>query len=329
MALCGNCNLKVDRDSELKVQCGDCSTFFHSACVALKLPDIQYINKEKIAWRCNKCISLRKGNYDNLGNSSPIQPTVLKKSYTTVQQSSDILNEIKLLRHDFNKKLDGLATEFKTLDVNLSEKINGLIEENKNLKEVSGKLQVENNKFKKEINYLKHQIHNLDQQQHTNSIEITGVPLNNDDDVFTVVQNVVRKAFDLNIQLSDVDICYKKTIKPKQYSDVVNTNSAPVIMGKEIIHVKFVSKLTKNQIMRQVLNKKNLTAFDCGFVEKNRVFFNDSLCYQRRVLFKAAKEAKDKNNYKYCWIRSGQIMMRKIEKGPIKYINSSLDLEDI
>ena len=273
MALCGQCNSKVDRDDELKIQCGDCHKFYHGACVSLQTSDILFMNKEKRPWRCFKCANARKGNHDDRIISSPIQQSTVttKRNTAVMQQDSDLLNEIKLLRHDFNIKLDSLSSEFKTSDKKFHEKINALLLENKQLK-------LENDKLSSRLN-------SLEQLNFNNCIDIIGIPRNTDENTMNVVDSFFTKCLGLDSKPENIEAVFRKS--------TVN-NHHP-------IHVKLTSVDAKNAVLT-ALKKKGVD---------NRIFVNQCLIPAYRLLYNAVQNAKKAGKCKFGWISNGKILVRK------------------
>lgn len=227
MVLCGLCNSKVDRDVELKIQCNDCSKIFHGDCVPLQLADITFIQNEKKIWRCRTCVNLRKLNHNDTGCSSPPNPRAAAsiKNSSSVQDIN-IFNEIKLLRSDFNGKLDKLCSDFKTLENNFNEKIDKLINENRALK-------LENEAISARLNIL--------EQLHLNNcVDIIGVPRSNDEDVARIVTNLFEHGLNINLCANDVQAVYRKKSLSK---------CGP-------IHVRLSSTAIKNTVLNALKKRR-------------------------------------------------------------------------
>lgn len=75
---CPVCKDKIDRNDQTKIQCGDCKSLFHGSCANVHLADIEYLNNNNLAHRCDKCSVLRRKSLQQPVPSIPqqkIQPS--------------------------------------------------------------------------------------------------------------------------------------------------------------------------------------------------------------------------------------------------------------
>lgn len=61
----------------------------------------------------------------------------------------------------------------------------------------------------------------------------------------------------------------------------------------------------------------------------NNIYVNDSLTSHTRALLKAARDVKQKKQYKYLWVRNAIILFRKKEGDQAIMINSFEDLDKL
>lgn len=83
----------------------------------------------------------------------------------------------------------------------------------------------------------------------------------------------------------------------------------------------------KDQIVAAARKHRNLNAGQMGIVsETDRVFINEHLTKDSKMLLSACKQKAREANYKYIWTKNCRVFVRKNEKSLPIPINSSLDL---
>ena len=61
MPLCYTCSVNIT--SAASVKCVSCCKVWHTKCLKLSKEETEIINKDKLTWKCNKCVSdLRSPN---------------------------------------------------------------------------------------------------------------------------------------------------------------------------------------------------------------------------------------------------------------------------
>ncbi|KAG8225784.1 hypothetical protein J437_LFUL010199 [Ladona fulva] len=122
---------------------------------------------------------------------------------------------------------------------------------------------------------------------------------------------VCKIATDLGMQLNanDIDYCYRS--KPKS-NDTFGS-----------IRVRFNSLQVKENLLKRDFSTRHLTVE--GIPPSDLpIYINESLCFGRREVLNAAREAKKTKKYAFLWIRGGKILMRKAEKQPVIVLTRSL-----
>lgn len=77
--------------------------------------------------------------------------------------------------------------------------------------------------------------------------------------------------------------------------------------------------------MRKKKSLNTMGLFNIQSEEKNYV--NECITYYRRELFKQAREKQQTLKYKYLWLSSGQILMKKNDGEKPIHINCTADLD--
>ncbi|XP_039279941.1 uncharacterized protein LOC120350484 [Nilaparvata lugens] len=173
-------------------------------------------------------------------------------------------------------------------------------------------LKVENNILQKKVKELEDKLDEAEQYSRRSTVEIFGIPQEKDE----ILEDVVSRlgaALDMNIDESMIDACHR--LGKRQ-----GVESPPGIV------LRFVSRRSKQLLLKKRREKRNLTTASMGLSVSNPIYINDSLTIRRRKLLIAAREEKKKKKYAFVWVQDGRILMRRESTGPIIPINC---LEDI
>lgn len=317
MAVCSECNNKVDRNDESKMECVLCKKLFHAKCVDMEPADVEYFKIEKLSFKCSYCVNKRKSaaainsppltpyrNLDSVNKSDGVNAISLKLPDTISDCVDDKLNAILKCIEDtktfFLSKFDDIQSELASVVHNLT---------------------AENKMLKSQIRVLSSRVDNLEQSSLNNCVDIVGVPYNEDKNKLREsILNVFCKNIKANISNDNIIDLYQKNITKPNKNNI-----------KNVVCVKFDSSESKYEIMK---SKKKL--YDNAIIFKNEndeevseiVYINHSLINNKRKILKAATNVKKEFNFKFLWIKNGNIYLRKKEGSEVKIINCLEDLED-
>lgn len=158
-------------------------------------------------------------------------------------------------------------------------------------------------------------------------------------DVSELEQQAIGKNIEIknvkDIQMSATDVIKNiadsltVTIEP---TDIDNAFRLPKNENKII--VKFSSLNKKNELMQKVRahridsrvlskddNRNNTTN------NTNYIYLNDELTHNNRRLLWLTKEKVKICNWKFVWVKNGNILARKMENSPAIIINTEADIE--
>lgn len=82
------------------------------------------------------------------------------------------------------------------------------------------------------------------------------------------------------------------------------------------IIVKFCRRNTRDRICnaRRELSTRNVQ--DLGFLHDNKLYIDESLTPKLRVLLSEVKSFKKSNQFKFAWIRNGEVFLKKDDSTP-------------
>ncbi|XP_046674631.1 uncharacterized protein LOC124363424 [Homalodisca vitripennis] len=154
-----------------------------------------------------------------------------------------------------------------------------------------------------------------EQYSRLNTIEIHGVPEKENENVFSLVQQVGNS---LNIQVKEemVDVCHR-----------LGGKSGERPRG---IVVKFTRRIVKEEFLQKRRVKRNLNTSDIGFPSLTSVMYiNESLTPTRRRIFNEVRSIKKEKGFTFVWIRNGKILVRPSEGDKVSAVSNWNDVEKL
>ncbi|XP_063538119.1 uncharacterized protein LOC134747424 [Cydia strobilella] len=205
--------------------------------------------------------------------------------------------------------LPGLRDDVKDIKLELSEVKNScetnrsnLTECNSRLDEVEKKIpdleanNVKINSLNQQIDQLKREITNRDQWHRLNNIEVKGVPLKNNENLFTILERIGEI---VGFPIQTTCINYISRI--------------PVHNSKEkSIIVSFVNRYVKENFIASARLRKTISTEELGFRDcHSKIFVNDHLTPEYKMLLTKTKTELKSMNYKYVWVKFAKIHVRR------------------
>ncbi|KAI5643907.1 hypothetical protein NE865_04083 [Phthorimaea operculella] len=215
----------------------------------------------------------------------------LKDSFTSFEHSiSDLQTKVTTL----NEKNDALTSRITALETKPDNADNYL-------------------QLEKKVSSLNHEIAIKEQWLRLNNLEIKGIPIQKNENLLNVICAISR-----HIQYP---------VTNDQINFVSRVQSAD--KNKPVI-VCFTSRYTKENFIAKARLHKELTASDIGFHNSaSRVYINDHLTRENKILLNQTKEAANGKGYQFKWVQHCKILVRKNETSPILHIQTSEDLKKI
>ncbi|CAG9137647.1 unnamed protein product [Plutella xylostella] len=208
----------------------------------------------------------------------------LKSNMDEVKQSCSKIDE-------FAAKLDGIDKRIKSLEL----------------------LKDEVSTIKASFESLKEDFAQKDQWSRLNNVEIKGIPIKKNENLFTVAK------------LLSNHVGY-----PIENSQINYISRIPIHNSKEkSILISFLNRYVKEEFISTARAKK-ITASDMDLGPADqRIYVNDHLSPMYKNLLTRAKSLAKEKNYKYVWVKFAKIHMRKSDTTHVITINSANDLNKI
>lgn len=220
----------------------------------------------------------------------------------------DIKNVKQNLQH-FEASIAGIKQEVITNSVKLAE-----VEERVRIVESESQNDAKYPQLQAEIVKLSNEIIAKDQMLRQNNIEIKGIPLKKNENLFELVGKL-GDSIGQRIEKSDINFVTRARSA---------TQPKPIIVG-------FLTRYKKQDFVASARSRKpGLTARDLGFADDTtKIYVNDHLTKDNKLLLSKTKKTAIEHNFKYVWVQNCKILTRRSDTSPILPINSESDLTKI
>ncbi|KOB68632.1 Zinc finger DNA binding protein [Operophtera brumata] len=162
-----------------------------------------------------------------------------------------------------------------------------------------------------DVSSLKSQLSASEQRSRLNNVEIKGVPLKKDENLFSIVE-VICKATNYSFPKTQINYLHRVPLHGSKEKAIV---------------VSFINRYVKEEFVASARACKTLSAAALGFTgTSQRVFVNDHLNAESKNLLNKTKSAAKEKNFNYVWVKYGKIHVRKNETSPAFIVYRESDL---
>jgi regulator of replication initiation timing len=301
-----NCAKCKNEASKSSVKCVECGSIYHATCCHIRtVAKLTSMTERAVtAWRCDECAqdtaSLKSDPEDNkvtdillaIQRDMAAQQKANKQGFTSINQQLVKLQETLA---DMNQKLTAVEAE------------------NAALKVECGELRAENKSLLSKVNLLENEVHDLQQYSRNRNIELKGVPLTKNEDVYEILRSVAN-ALGITFNRHDISIAHRLPA-PK--------DKTPSIVAQ------FVSRSTRADWIKAAKQKKIQTTDLSASLRPSPVFLVDHLTPQNRRLLGYAKSRVREGHLAYAWSREGNILIRKTQDSPARRVRTTTEVDFI
>lgn len=285
---CHHCSSAI-KTNERSLTCVDCSNKYHLKCANI---NTSQFNTVKNKWSCVLC--LNKNNSAENGsvnlkdillhlqaNTSELREfkKVVTNQMSTIQES---LDEVRKSQEFISKQYDEIKIKFDKL-IKDFDGLNKAVSENS----------LYTKKLETELEELRRRTNKLEQEQLANSLIITGVKEDKNEDLKGIFMNLMD-----HLKLPGLKTTFMNAYRLK---------SGPIIV--DLIHKSF-----RNMILNAKKGKK-LNNHDIGLTNqsKKEFFVNERSTSETIAIYKKARELKELG-FKFIWTKFGSVFIKKNEK---------------
>lgn len=286
---CVKCNLDI-LGGEVSVKCIDCASSFHPSCTSLGSSNLTK-NKMK-SWKCESCkgdSASVKSNEDNTQDTRSILDAIsnLKKD---INRNLEVkVGEVTSSVKDVATKMDSLSIKFDTLESNLSL-----------LNDRCGKLELEKVELQREVQRLNNQLHDVEQHSRGCNLEIVGLPLTTEEDIYTALDGIAR-VIGVACKREDFSVAHRLRLYSKRHPH------PPVI-------VQFISRSTRDSWLSAARRTRGVNSRDiAASLPQSTIYINEQLTGHNRALLGRARRLRREGKVHYVGYSYGKVLIRPRE----------------
>lgn len=321
-----SCNTCYNALSPSKiVSCRSCTKGFHPACTDLKtISNFNKLKHENKLWNCSDCqlknITMRKKNdVTNISINSDSNSNLVSSINSIKYTLDEIMNKINLLTKsntELEKSVNYCSDKVDSFDISLNKLSKTINEHDIRISNTESRclnLELEIDKLHSHINFL-------EQENLVNNIEISGIPITDNENTMELIKTISCK---LNVELED-----KNLIKAYRLPYNKNKVNCPSI----IVHLDETSK--KFELIKAIkLRSKNHNELLANEIHnsfpKNNVYINDQLTKDNKRVFWLTRLVSKTYNYRFTWANHSGVFIKRDEGSRIIKIISINQLKEL
>lgn len=168
------------------------------------------------------------------------------------------------------------------------------------------------------VSVLEAKIDSLEQQARQNNLEICNVPEKRGENLTSILESICTT---IKCTISQVDIAAIHRVPHALQSQ----NNRP----KNII-CKLISRTLRDNILSAFRMCKGTSSDKIGISgTSTRIFMNEHLTLQNKMLFRECRERAKDHGYQYVWIKHATILVRETDTSPAFAVRTKTDLAKI
>lgn len=259
--------------------------------------------------------------------AQPSQPMIASPS-SDLQALTD---EIRFLREtvfSFKKEMETISSSVSKINKQLEEVVAHLSITDDRITSMENRSEKEGAFLKQQVSSLQEQLNTQAQAHVRNEIEIIGLPESSNENLQHIAMVAANK---LGVDLKDQDVEWITRAGPNQTKSIhssVSSRSEVAQFCRPVV-MRLVRRIKRDELLKATKGRKSVTASDLQVGDKpTKVFFNERLTRENRLLFREARLRASQAGYKFCWTSNGFINVRKQEGCPAIRIRNSVELAD-
>ncbi|KAI5633279.1 hypothetical protein NE865_14033 [Phthorimaea operculella] len=312
------------------VTCPTCESSFHSKCAKLKS------GQRKGEWDCPKC-SAKNVRSTELANENSSAGKSDGDDIDSPPDLVDVHKEIRLVYTEI-KNMKNIISEFreemKFFAVNMKN-CEGMIEKvSENMKSLEHRIEtIESTQaiasdVDSRVLKLEEALNIKSQEVLLNDLEITGIPERSGENVQHIIGLV---AFKVGMDLQEQDIVDAYRVGARSREGEGEGSSGRGALGPRPIILRLARRTPRDNFLRCARVKRNLKTNDIELPgPPRRIYVNERLTRQNKLLFRQAREMAKELKWRYTWTKNGKILAKKGEDQPqVHHIVRASDIEKV
>lgn len=324
MFTCNRCEAVVSDAAK----CSLCGNQYDFPCAGITEAGWRKLGERKNTWRCSNCkgLSPRSNTHKtmstdmenilaeirHLSTQMSTLPAMMENIKAMQDQLSDLKSSMTCIQ-DSVKELKDNVTYLKQ-EVDLLKKDKGRIDKMENRLAKHEKIDENVQALKTTVDLIKLEHSINDQRSRLNNVEIKGIPIKNNENLFNILESISQK---ISYNFPKTQINYITRI-PQHNSH------------EKAIIVSFLNRYVKEDFVAAARASRILSSQDLGFLgSAQRIYINDHLNSDSKKLLNKTKQLAKERDFKYVWVKHCKIHLRKSDDSKVYVINNDADLNKL
>lgn len=316
MNSCAGCG-KVARDI---IQCSACEKYYDFPCSGITETNYRKLGSRQATWKCSLCKvqNFAPKTAENVPAADAAAASGDKEESTEKNSGSsspNIAQELMAIKETLAAislavaDIAAIKTDIASLKISMDSRIDSL-ERRIQVIETS---QDDTKVLSQRVEKLEEELNEKNQWMRANNIEIKGVPLKDRENLFDILEKIGNKIH-YPIQKNDINFVVRVPSR--------ENNHKPII-------VSFLNKYKKEDFVAAARSFKTLCTADINLEGTSRIYINDHLTMQNKILLSKAKALAKDFDFEYIWVKNSKIFGRKNSLTKVFVIKTEKDLEKI
>ncbi|KAJ0183571.1 hypothetical protein K1T71_001547 [Dendrolimus kikuchii] len=292
------------------VQCSSCKKDLDFGCAGISEANWRKLgNERRMTWKCQVCRYASSSPLNTSTSESASLELILSEIREMKVKVSDIpalIDDVRSIKGEL-KDLKKCCEFNSNMVEDFASKLSGFASKITEIEKSQDMLQAHETTITK----LRAEISAYDQRSRLNNVEIKGVPVKKDENLFKIIDKISHV---LNFIIPENQINYISRVP------LFNSNDKSII-------VCFLNRYIKEDFVAAARGKKTISTNDIGFLGTNtRIYINDHLNADSKQLLNKTRALAKEKNVKYVWIKHGKIHLRKDDTSKVFIISHEADL---
>lgn len=307
MYKCASCNKQFNDG----VQCQGCKRHLDFSCASITEVGYRKLGAERRAsWRCPIC---RGASPSPRSDHEPISLEMIMSELRDMKRQLSSLPTLVEEMRGIKDDITELKKSCEFTSSKVDEFQNRLLEMERKFPDIV-QLQERLSQADDELIRLRGELQARDQLGRLNNVEIKGVPLKRNENLYTII-DTLGKTVGYEVAKSQINYIARVPI--------------PNTKDKSIV-VSFLNRYTKEDFVASARAKKIILARDLGYHDSQvRIFVNDHLSPHMKSLLTKTKALARTMEYQYVWVKFSKVHLRKNDSSHVIIIRTEKDLNKI
>lgn len=336
--VCGACRKAIrskgdpSKDSAT-IGCGKCAVRYHTTCLSLSREELKHLRAPGNTFICPAC---KVNNRAPISDSTPIRasgvpalavqisgdPTFegdVEVRPSTPIDSDKVMASFTLALRQLQDAFSNMKKDMVSFTSSLNSTTDDIFEFRQEIRDLQGQVK-ELHRYKTEADGLRVEVSELRRElamhkQHlcSKEVELSGITEHKQENLSQIVSVLSVK---LGVDLDQRDVDNIQRVGRRGGESDSEDRPRPIV-------VTLTRRAPRDKLLQAARVRRGLNTDDLNIAGKpRRVFINERLTRENRILFGRARALGKEMKYRFVWVSNGNIFMRRSESTSVFHVTS-------